>query len=128
MPPLSHAFLASFLPLDGLDIVQQRRIVRETSSFIRDELFLSPLHIRIPLIILVTVFYVWVSALSWRFTAEEAAMWFEKLGLSPARNITRLIRSLGLLYAMEHPLILEKLGAPSVPQRHEHFRAMRGAA
>lgn len=125
MPPLSHAFLASFLPLDGLDGQQQRHIIRETASFIRDEVFLSPLHLRIPLVILITVFYVWVTGLSWRFTAEEAATWFEKLGASPARNLTRLLRSLALLYALEHPLILKKMGAPSVPHRHDHFRALR---
>jgi hypothetical protein len=120
-----RAYLSSFLPFEGLNLTPaaQDNLINETARFVRDEVMLAPFHLRAGIVVFALLFNLWlaIARLGGLSTVTAATRW-EKFG-APMRSLTRLIRSLALLYFCEHPAVLEKQGVLTAKRRQEIFRA-----
>ena len=101
LPFFCHAFLEDLVPDEIPGVEERRTLVRNTAAYIRASLNLAPFHLRLPLILAVSLFGLWVSLLRPFLPPARAAALWELWGGSPARQVARLVRSLALFYMAE---------------------------
>ena len=121
-------YIQHILPFESSNIGLHERVwlVREAGLFIEEEVALSPFHLRLPITVLSYIFGLWLSLarLANKEPEYAGALW-DHYGGTPARSLTRLIRSLSLLYFAEHPQVKMAQGYPVTAQKQEKYRAMR---
>lgn len=127
MMMVPYSYLRSFLPFDDSVFGEHDRyeLIQVAGRFVRAEVALAPFHIKVPVTILSWLFAGWLAALACGYPAGQAAALWEKLGGTPARSLTRLIRSLALLAYAEDPRVVARIGASTVPERQAQYRQRR---
>jgi hypothetical protein len=116
----------------ALDTSSHSRIHNDVVEFVRTEIVLAPLHVRLGVGIFTGVFFAAAFVLGLgRGFARRPLHWrqgfLEVCGrITPqTRAMIRLFRSLTLLAYFEHPLVLHALGVEDGPDRQARFRALR---
>jgi hypothetical protein len=94
-----RAYLRDLLPSVTPDADAR---VDDAARFVQAEVALAPLHLRVPILFLGTVFFLWFGGARLAgCSIPFAETTWERFGGAPARALTRLIRSLALLRLAE---------------------------
>jgi len=108
-------FLRSFLPREVAGIENEILLA------VKKHFSLAPPHLRLALSILSFLFALWFYVSASFMPRDKAIDLWEKIA-PPCAAFIRAVRSLSLLHYLEHPAILKRLGALTVPERQERFR------
>ena len=116
----------------ALDMSSHRRIHHDVVEFVKTEIVLAPLHVRLGVGVLMGVFFAAAFVLGFgRGFARRPLHWRQGFleacsRITPqSRAMIRLFRSLTLLAYFEHPLVLHALCVEDGPDRQARFRALR---
>lgn len=121
------AALSVLLPLEVVPTQADRaRVLAGAAAFIRAEVGLAPAHVRTGVTVLSVAFagWVWLGSLGTGSPVSAVTAW-ERVAGSPGRSLTRLLRSLGVLWLLEDDVVLRSLGIPPLRDRNEAARERR---
>lgn len=124
---VSKQILDMLLPSYPLLKASERtRILADTEHFLSGHIRNASFVVRAGVLALSLAFRAWMGlARTLRWSPIVAMNRWEVLAGDPGRSFLRLVRSLAVLFFLEHPLVLHALGMPQVRDQQAEFRGLR---